>query len=120
MSEKNLNPVNGEMTWPDILVEIQDRYGEKERNALHEEYYQGNENAQVTQSHHNMIVGGAINAIRLITARGGAQDEVERCLKYFMVCMDARKYFLNYKKAYLDLEIGDLLEKYGGKRKKVV
>lgn len=120
MSEKNLNPINEEMTLTDFLVEIRDRYGDKERNAIHKEYYQGNKNEQITQSHHSLIVGGAVTAIRLVTARGGAQDEVERCLKYFMVCMDARKYFLNYKKAYLDLEIGDLLEKYGGKRKRVV
>ena len=57
-------------------------------------------------------MGVATNLITDMTIKGATPAEICRATKYSMVVIDAQKHELDYKRAYDELRIGELKEKY--------
>ena len=109
-----------EMDMRTILDKINKRFSDEDVKKIHEQYrLPDNTLEKMTGKRHRLVTGMAVNGVlRHIAANGGTEDEIARALEYVLVCIDANKHHLDYKKCYQDLEIGKLLEKYGVKRTK--
>lgn len=57
-------------------------------------------------------MGKATNLIADMTLRGASIEEIVRADKYSMVVIDAQKHHLNYKQAYKDFNIQELVNEY--------
>lgn len=101
-----------------VMIMFDDMVPESERRILRNTYLNSAGAKEITGNLHNSITGKAIACVRQVVMNGGTKNEVHRCFQYLAVCIDAKKHHLDYKKAYDDLLIGYLLEKYGAVRSK--
>ena len=119
MNEKHSDPAILERnTMVTILNMMADHFNEEEQNRIREEYAVTEGYEEITGNKHSMITGAALNIVKNIIQKSGSENEVHRALEYLMVCKDAKKYHLDYRRCYKELLIPHLLEKYGLKRKK--
>ena len=58
------------------------------------------------------IVGRAYLIAEKMSEEKAPKKEMERAVRYLMVCIDAEKHKLNYKKAFEDFGIRELSSKY--------
>ena len=63
-------------------------------------------------------MGRISNLITDMTIMGAPFNEIARAVKHSMVVIDAQKHQLNYKKSYIDNNIGELYIKYHGGEKR--
>lgn len=75
-------------------------------------YPEGSDSPAITHYQHRLIVGKAANLIGSMSRRGATEEELERAIKYSIVAIDAMKYHLDYKRAYEELGIPALVNKY--------
>lgn len=59
-------------------------------------------------------MGKSTNLITDMTIQRASEEELTRAVKFSMVVIDAEKHYLDYRKAYTDLKIQDLKDKYQG------
>ncbi|MBQ7687196.1 MAG: hypothetical protein IJT28_08215 [Bacteroidaceae bacterium] len=64
---------------------------------------------------HRAIVAVAMNAFYKGLFNGATKEEVTRLATYALVCVDAAKHYLNYKQCRIDMNIDELMNKYGPK-----
>ena len=57
-------------------------------------------------------MGEVSNLITDMTIKGATQSEIARAVKHSMVVIDAEKHSLDYKKSFIDNDIGSLKKKY--------
>ena len=117
MSEK-ISPVVQRKTMVTILNLMSEHFDDEYRKKIRDEYRIDEGYEEITGNKHNIITGTALNIVKHIIQHSGSENEMHRALKYLMVCMDAKKYHLDYKRCYKELMIPYLLEKYGAKRPK--
>ena len=125
MKEKNENSVemirrkarmNEDYKISDILIMLNDRKSLLEYKAdVFGEFNADTE--KMTGTDHRRRVGMAVSTTRKVITRGGTDDEVERCLVYLLICIDAKKKGYDIQKAYDGLGIRDILNKYVDKKK---
>lgn len=77
-----------------------------------EEYRIRNPRKYVNANTHRKIMQESIDLAKTVINRGGTDDEVRNAVMYFYVCVDSRKYCLNYGKARKDFRIDELIRKY--------
>lgn len=118
MSEKRMTPVGEELAIGQILIMVSEQFDEEGREKLRERYRAPEGTEKITGNRHCMITGMAINALWHCVSNGATGEEVNRLITYITVCIDARKYILDYAKCYRDLELDRMLKKYGAKRPK--
>lgn len=61
---------------------------------------------------HAMVVGKAHRLCEDMIDRKATKKEIQRAVRYLMVCIDAKKYKLDYRKAHADFGIRELSDKY--------
>lgn len=61
---------------------------------------------------HSIIVGKAYRLVERMLDKGADNKELKRAVLYLWVCIDAMKYQLDYRRAYVELDIEDLTIKY--------
>lgn len=66
----------------------------------------------VSAETHRRIMGESIRIAKMAIDRGGTEEEVRNACCYLYICMDAKKYRLDWNKARRDLQIDDLKKKY--------
>ena len=88
------------------------------KNNYREHYKMPEGTEKINEIKHNMITGQALHLAQYVMEKGGRKSEVFNALMYLSICIDTRKYILDYSKAYRDFGISELLEKYGAKRPK--
>jgi len=66
----------------------------------------------VTADTHRRIMEEAIGIAKNITGRGATDDEIRNVCLYLYICVDARKYRLDWRKAKKDLRIDEIVKKY--------
>ena len=116
MSE--VSPVVQRKTMAAILNLMAEHFDEKSRKELRDEYAMTGGPEEISGNKHSMITGTALNIVKTIIQKSGAVNEVHRALMYLAICMDTKKYHLDYRRAYKELMISHLMEKYGLKRPK--
>jgi len=118
MKNMLVSPVAKKEIFTKILQMESDMITDPVKEELREKYALPTQDAQLTGHAHAGIVGSAVRIVRHLMLNGACEAEMFRAIKYLAVCIDARKYFLDWKKAYEELMIGYLIEKYGGRRKR--
>lgn len=85
----------------------------------YESYIQTRENYQfrnprryVNADTHRKIMGEAIRIAKSVIDKGGTDEEITQACLYLYICMDSRKYRLDWGKARKDCGIDDLIHKY--------
>lgn len=73
---------------------------------------------RMTKKQRGDEMGRATNLIADIQLAGAKPDEIVRAVKYSMVVIDAYKHKLDYKKAYDDYKIKELIQTYRGSSSK--
>lgn len=68
------------------------------------------------QQHMQHQMGVVTNLITDMSLIGAKDEEIERAIKHSMVVIDAYKHNLNWKASYEEFRIGELHEKYQGKK----
>jgi DNA-binding CsgD family transcriptional regulator len=77
-------------------------------------YYEG---MKVMSPHNKQMQMGLVsNLITDMTIKGAPHDEIARAIKHSMVVIDAEKHKLDYERSYLDNNIGQLKERYQGRK----
>ena len=76
--------------------------------------YQNPDIEDVSLNRHRFMVGNAHMIAYAVIANGGTFDDVKRAIEYLAVCIDANKFKLDTKKAFDDLKIQELIDKYKG------
>lgn len=62
--------------------------------------------------YHRILVGKAVNLFKRMVELGATEEELKRAAEYALVCIDAMKYCLDYKKCRADNGIAALEKKY--------
>lgn len=102
----------------EVLNTMNDLITDEIKNNYREHYKMPEGTEKINEIKHNMITGQALNIAKHVMEKGGQKSEVFNSLIYLSICIDTRKYILNWSKAYWDFGISELLEKYGMKRPK--
>ena len=71
---------------------------------------------EITPHQHRILVGKAMTHAERMVARGASQAELKRMLIYLLVCIDCQKMQYDVRKAFDDLEIKELIDKYDALR----
>lgn len=66
--------------------------------------------------HHRILVGKAVKLFKRMVELGATKEELKRAAEYALVCIDAMKYCLDYKKCRADNGIVALEKKYSIKK----
>lgn len=75
-------------------------------------YPQTKTSKTLTAVGHRTAVGKAFRIAEVMETEKASKKEMERIIRYLMVCIDAGKYHLNYRKAYEDFGVFELARKY--------
>lgn len=62
--------------------------------------------------YHRILVGKALKLFKCMVELGATEEELKRAAEYALVCIDAVKYCLDYKKCRVDNGIAALEKKY--------
>lgn len=122
MNERKENPIvkrnaiEQEIVISKILNLMAERIGDDDRYAYRNHYKMSEDAEKITGNRHNHITGKALRIVRYVLKNGGDDGDIFGSLMYLSICIDAKKYNLDWKRAYREMKINDLLEKYGGKR----
>ncbi len=71
---------------------------------------------EITPHQHRILVGKAMIHAERMVARGASQAELKRMLIYLLVCIDCQKMQYDVRKAFDDLKIKELIDKYDALR----
>lgn len=96
----------------ELMVKASDLLNQKEYIQIRESYRLRNPRKYVDAETHRRIMQEAIDTAKMIISRKGTDEDIRNACIYLYICMDARKYRLNYKKARRDLKIDELIQKY--------
>lgn len=92
------------------FIEWREKYG-KDFNPK-KSYPRTKTSKVIKPNGHGTVVGKAFLLTEAMVERKAPKKEMERAVRYLMVCIDADKYHLNYHKAYEDFGIFELNCKY--------
>lgn len=66
----------------------------------------------ISIKNHRILAGKAVNLFKRMVESGATQEELRRIAEFALVCIDASKYCLDYKKCRADNRIAELEKKY--------
>lgn len=93
------------------LLELEKEIVDKEeRQEILKQY--GTESEWLSWKKHRLITGKALKLAKIVINNGGTNEEVKKAVLNLMVCMDAMKHKLNWKKWQQDNGILLLKQKY--------
>lgn len=78
------------------------------------EQYKNPDMETVSLNRHRFMVGNAHMIAYAVVINGGTFEDIQKAVEYLAVCIDANKYQLDTKKAFDDLKIQELIDKYKG------
>lgn len=87
------------------------RYDEYLR--IRAKYYIHNPKRYVEADTHRRIMDSSVRIAKTVIDQGGTDEEIKQACSYMYICMDARKYRLDWHRARKDMKIDELVQKYG-------
>ena len=66
----------------------------------------------LSENAHRLLTGKAYNLVFRLVNLGGTREEIDRCVRFFFIMLDARKHRLDWRKAKKELGISELEKKY--------
>lgn len=106
-----MNVMSDNIDKAEILIMLKENLSLFEYEAEKVAANDGN-SEEITPHQHRILVGKAMANAERMMARGAGQEELKRMLIYLLVCIDCQKREYNVKKAFDELKIAELIEKY--------
>jgi len=102
------------LTTANVLIELNEKYYNKEkRDELINKYKTEEDIKEKNPRIHAIVTGRAMKLVKLVMSRNGKKEEIDRSLEYLQTCIDAKKYNLDVKKCFNEMNVKELLDKYG-------
>ena len=83
-----------------------------EREDIREKYRESKSDTTLTVTRHRLITSRAARLAQMVINNGGTKSEVKKAITNMLVCTDAMKYKLDWKKWQADNDIALLTRKY--------
>ena len=98
----------------EVLINLQENMSllEYEAEKVASRVYMDEEPEEITPHQHRILVGKAMTHAERMVARGASQAELKRMLVYLLVCIDCQKMQYDVRKAFDELGIKELIDKY--------
>ena len=110
---KEVFTMNFKTTDMELMSKASQLLNYEEYTRTREKYMIRNPKRYVSAHTHRRIMQEAVEIGKTIMDRGGTDEEVRNACLYHYICIDARKYRLDWNRARKDLQIDNMMQKYG-------
>lgn len=107
-----MNDIYHKTSDTELMVKASDLLNVESYRKDREKYQIRNPKKYVSADTHRRIMQEAIDIAKTVIDRSGTTEEVTEACEYLYICMDARKYRLDWRKARGDLHIEEMIRKY--------